>query len=389
MEQLKDPKQIARYSNEVISKNKRRFTKPLTNTQHKVLSAIEINQKHKHSLLGMTWVELSEFVGIVDGDKYNQTKRNNTWKELLEVSIQEEEMFYPMFIEIGLDKNGLFKYEINPKIEKFFDQPEKNYYLKNLAYIKPLKLAYSIPLYELLNKELHGTKKTEHNFQYDFLELKKYLGLSNKYKVFKDFKKKVLEPSLEEISNNTDINIKGFVNSRTKRLNRSSKQSGTNNVFIKRVSRKSTAKEQYLDNIKKSSAEEADYKEIVERSTIQIPTEPVFNDETWVIPSEETKPLVETLPETDDFFQSEVFLSRTPEAQEQWRKAIEAARPKTKSANAIKETKSSDFSEEQKREIAKEYVANKRKWKSVCNKYDVELDTIKSWIVDFTNQVSK
>lgn len=71
-----------------------------------------------------------------------------------------------------------------------------------LKYILPMKGQYSPRLYELLK----SYQKNNREWFFDVEDLKKLLDCQN-YKNFNDFKKRALDPAVEEINSYTDLNI--------------------------------------------------------------------------------------------------------------------------------------------------------------------------------------
>ena len=66
-----------------------------------------------------------------------------------------------------------------------------------------LKGAYSIALYELWKS--HSFKE---KIVISMDDLRTYLSIADKYKDYRDFKKRVIEPAVEEVNQYTDLNIK-------------------------------------------------------------------------------------------------------------------------------------------------------------------------------------
>ena len=81
----------------------------------------------------------------------------------------------------------------------------------NLATVINFKSIYSIRLYELLKMEVWKAEKAQKNqFEKTFAldEYRQTLGIDKKaYSVFADLKKRVIEPTVGEISGQTDLNI--------------------------------------------------------------------------------------------------------------------------------------------------------------------------------------
>lgn len=77
------------------------------------------------------------------------------------------------------------------------------YALLNLSVVNSLSGKYSLPLYELL-----ADYKKVRSFTITILKLREIVGVAeDEYKVFNWFKKRVLEPSVNEINDKTDLNV--------------------------------------------------------------------------------------------------------------------------------------------------------------------------------------
>lgn len=99
---------------------------------------------------------------------------------------------------------GWIEFEFSSRLEsellKLKDQFTK-YYLKNIS---KLKSQYSIRLYELLRQYLSIGKR-----EIEIEALKVMLGIEkNEYKLFADLKKRVIEKSIKEITQKTDLDFK-------------------------------------------------------------------------------------------------------------------------------------------------------------------------------------
>lgn len=248
MKEIQEHKKVARFDNKIVEKNLLKFEQKLTINQQKVLYYLIIQEKNANSLQGITWNELQELIGVSSGEKYELKRKKkflqDVQKAQLGIVIDEKNMeFHTIFPSIGLRYNK-FYYTINPEITALFNQPSLNYYLNNYEMIQYFKHDYSIKLFELLNKELGANDKKVHDFKYNINELRSYLNLQEQeYKEVKDFRKRVLEPSLKEISELTDISIAGKYNAKTKKVQLSSKKRSEDVIYFRGISRKNTVQE--------------------------------------------------------------------------------------------------------------------------------------------------
>ncbi len=98
---------------------------------------------------------------------------------------------------------GWIEFEFSSKLETELLQLKEQftqYYLKNVS---KLKSRYSIRLYELLRQYLSAGERKE-----SMANLRTMIGIeANEYKEFRDFKRRILEPSYKEIIQKTDIDF--------------------------------------------------------------------------------------------------------------------------------------------------------------------------------------
>ncbi len=91
--------------------------------------------------------------------------------------------------------------EIKPyvlELDKWFTQ----YQLKNILEFNSY---YAIRLYEILKCEDGATRNSRSEIEFEIDELRKYMDCEKKYKLFADFKRKVIEVAVREINEKSDI----------------------------------------------------------------------------------------------------------------------------------------------------------------------------------------
>lgn len=99
-------------------------------------------------------------------------------------------------------KDGVLDFQINYQIIPYLIQLNSNFTEFNLGNLLSMNSSYGIKLYKLL-------------YQYKNIKFRKFLvnelkeqfGLSDKYPQYKDFKRRVLEPSIQQINKLTDLNV--------------------------------------------------------------------------------------------------------------------------------------------------------------------------------------
>lgn len=154
--------------------------------------------------------EIAELSNSKSSDIYNKLKKaaKNLLDKKILIEDDERSSFLAMtlFSSVEYKKNsGVLEIEISKKLKPYLlaingsDTPFTKYQLSNIL---KLKSSYSIRIYELLKQylKLHVRK-------FELEELKDYLGISEKYKVFSNFETYVLKVATKEINQNTDINI--------------------------------------------------------------------------------------------------------------------------------------------------------------------------------------
>ena len=94
--------------------------------------------------------------------------------------------------------------EIKPyvlELDKWFTQ----YKLKNILEFNSY---YAIRLYEIIKCEDGATGNMQSELEFEIEELRQYFDCENKYKLFADFKRKVIEVAVREINEKSDIWLK-------------------------------------------------------------------------------------------------------------------------------------------------------------------------------------
>lgn len=155
--------------------------------------------------------DISEFMNLSSNAVYEQIKsasRNLRKKEILIESIDEKGK--KSFLATSLlssarykEGEGYLEFYIDPNLKPYLiaingkQTPFTKYMIKNIL---KLKSSYSIRIYELL-KQCEGIKKRKFKLN----ELKKLLGVEDKYKDFRDFERRILKVAKKEINEKTDI----------------------------------------------------------------------------------------------------------------------------------------------------------------------------------------
>lgn len=100
-------------------------------------------------------------------------------------------------------KNGVFKFRLNYSIIPYLLEINKNFTEFQLHNILSMSSSYAIKLYKLLYqyKNIGKRKFTIENLKIQF-------GVIDKYKQYSDFKKYIIDSSITQINNKTDLEVK-------------------------------------------------------------------------------------------------------------------------------------------------------------------------------------
>lgn len=158
------------------------------------LETYEIRVEDFCTLVGIdkNWF-YSEFIKLIDDFDNNHCFWVDTDKELYK---------FRWFADTRYIKGrGTVKVMLAHTLKEYLIGLTKNFTQYELYNIMALKSKYAIRLFELFKSYSWQNKK-----EFDIEELKELLCATN-YKNFNDFKKRVIEPSLKEINEFTELNI--------------------------------------------------------------------------------------------------------------------------------------------------------------------------------------
>lgn len=113
-----------------------------------------------------------------------------------------------------VEGSGVIRLEFHKSLKPYLLQLKDNmsgFTQYKLSTVMNFKSSYSIRLYELLKMEVWKAKKTnKKQFEkiFDIEEYRQTLGIGKKeYSIFANFRVRVIEPTIKEISDQTDLNI--------------------------------------------------------------------------------------------------------------------------------------------------------------------------------------
>ena len=193
------------------------ITDPMSSIQRKFYNAFlyiakkELHKDSNKQEFEIPLNELKKFFGIEDKkNTHLKEKIKELMKLITEYNILEKDKerwgaftLLP-YVEITIDTDtqaGIVKFDIPVPVKKAMINKKKNFFAKiDLVIIKGLKSKYAIILYELL-KDYENVEIPE----MDLKTFRKIFGVEDKYKIFPNLKKRVIEPAINEINHNKNI----------------------------------------------------------------------------------------------------------------------------------------------------------------------------------------
>lgn len=151
-------------------------------------------------------INVSDFVelaGVRNKNAYGQMKKitDSLQTKLIIINKGDSELRATWFSTAEYFKGkGYVEVEISPKLKPYLLKLKERFTTYKLKTVMQLKSIYSIRIYELLKQYEKIGKRV---FVVD--ELKEKLGVERKYKLYGDFKKKILQVAEKELAEKTDI----------------------------------------------------------------------------------------------------------------------------------------------------------------------------------------
>lgn len=113
--------------------------------------------------------------------------------------------------------SGKIKIRFDKSLKPYLLQLKSHFTQYDLSYVSNFKSQYSIRIYELLKMEAYKAKEGRFERSFTLKELRGLLLLVDEYPLFGDFKKRVIVPAAEEITEQTDLKIVAVVYGKTGR----------------------------------------------------------------------------------------------------------------------------------------------------------------------------
>lgn len=169
-----------------------------------VISKIKPTDKEFERVI-ISAIDFADITGIDRRNVYREfQKMAESFKNKahwIKIENEDVELFQVFLKPRYNERMGNLSVILDPDLKKYLLELSGNYTLYELWNILSLKSKYSIRLYELYKSYAYQKENT-----FDIDHLKGMLCCEN-YKNFADFKKRVLEPAVNEINKLTDLNV--------------------------------------------------------------------------------------------------------------------------------------------------------------------------------------
>jgi plasmid replication initiation protein len=146
-------------------------------------------------------IPISQFGFLADNNNHQRLKKycKDIMSKPLEVATEDGWMLFNWFSHIRYRKE-MIECSVSPELKPYLLELKENFKSYDLKYILEMQSEYSIRIYEMLKKsEKMGF------LEMDLEELQDLLQVPESFKVYADFKRKVLQPTSIEIAKYTDI----------------------------------------------------------------------------------------------------------------------------------------------------------------------------------------
>lgn len=107
--------------------------------------------------------------------------------------------------------SGKIRIRFDKSLKPYLLQLKSHFTQYDLSYVSSFKSQYSIRIYELLKMEAYKAREGRFERTFSLDELRGLLSLVDEYPLFADFKKRVIVPATDEITEQTDLKIVAVV----------------------------------------------------------------------------------------------------------------------------------------------------------------------------------
>ena len=156
--------------------------------------------------------ELARFLNVSQNNMYRDIRDicENLMKSCVYIGTDDPKQKWKLLHWVSTaeyDGNGTVTLRLSKEVNSFVVELDRwftLYQLKNILYFKSF---YSIRMYEIILSSFNESQRKKEGYKFTVDELREWLGCEKKYKLFGDFKKRAIEPSIDEINEKSDIYI--------------------------------------------------------------------------------------------------------------------------------------------------------------------------------------
>lgn len=212
-QEIKDKTELRQARNELVVKHndllrKSRYT--LSSTEQKIIIYLISKIHAEDKELKPIDIDIKEFCSVaniqLNGEAYNRIKgkiKSIADKSWWLSSGENKEILFRWIDEAEIEKgNGVITLGLSKHLQPYLIELKRDFTRYELINILTLKSKYSIRLYELLKSYLW-----QGYWQVSIDELRELLEIGDKYQEFKEFKRRVLNPTIKEINDYTDLQV--------------------------------------------------------------------------------------------------------------------------------------------------------------------------------------
>lgn len=177
-------------------------------TEQKIILCLASNIQPSDSDFKVYTLPIKKFhslLGLKGEPKYSELRKitKDLMKKVFELHIDNKVIQVAWLSYVAYNKNeGTIDLRFDPFLKPYLLELKKEFTSYKLENVIKLKSSYAIRIYELLKQYERLQKRT-----ISINELRKAIGASDVYPAYGNFKQRILEPSLKEISKHTDIDF--------------------------------------------------------------------------------------------------------------------------------------------------------------------------------------
>ncbi|MEY2888206.1 MAG: hypothetical protein RL027_546, partial [Pseudomonadota bacterium] len=175
----------------------------LINSMQKRYEDSKREEQFDYNYIASASISFDEFVENMQIGSTNRKEIALALENLILFAIairtSKQDRFLTMFTEFIADyETNTIAYRFNDSFIMYFTDICKDYFKLSVQEVIALNSTHAIRIYQILKTKQNMTQCA---FEYNVLELKKMINIQDKYKLYSDFKRKVIELAKQQINN--------------------------------------------------------------------------------------------------------------------------------------------------------------------------------------------